>query len=123
MFVGYFFKNNSLYFTNFNRLYAFNGAVNFKFNEQKTEIFKPEKTNTLTSTTETPKKAAWDEWDAPLPSNNNTATAPQAEEPIVQFLNAGPSIEFNNINLAIVTANDSANCSKHKAFWILKMEI
>ncbi|MEA5426408.1 hypothetical protein [Arcicella lustrica] len=115
-----FFKNNSLYFTNFNRLYAFNGAVNFKFNEQKTEIFKPEKTNTPTSATETPKKAAWDEWDAPLPSNNNTATAPQAEEPIVQFLNAGPSIEFNNINLAIVTANDSAIVQNTKAFLDIK---
>jgi hypothetical protein len=111
-----YFNNRAIYFTNFNRLYAQNGSVSFRFNDQKVEINKPEKpiatnqpTNTATPEAN-PKKNAWEDWDAPLPTAGNApaqAPAPVQEEPIGQFLNPGPVIEFKGIDLVIATANDS----------------
>ena len=107
-----FFNNQSLYFTNFNRLYAQNGTLGFRFNEQKIEINKQEKSitpNQPKNTAEPEKKTnAWEDWDAPLPTGGN-ATPAQApiEEPATQFLNPGPVIEFFKIDLIIATANDS----------------
>ncbi|MEA5258118.1 hypothetical protein VB264_10030 [Arcicella aquatica] len=117
-----FFKNYSLYFTNFNRLYAYNGTVSFKYNDQKTEVFKTEKATTspTSTTSDAAKKAAFDDWDTPAPANNGSAATPPLDEPVAQFLNPGPSIEFNAINLAIVTANDSAILVNTKAFLDVK---
>ncbi len=108
-----FFNNQALYFTNFNRLYALNGTLGFRFNEQKIEINKQEKPITpnlpTTATPEPEKKTnAWEDWDAPLPTGGNaTPTQAQVEESATQFLNPGPVIEFFKIDLVIVTANDS----------------
>ena len=108
-----FFNNQALYFTNFNRLYALNGTLGFRFNDQKIEINKQEKPITpsqpTTATPEPEKKTnAWEDWDAPLPTGGNaTPTQAQVEEPATQFLNLGPVIEFFKIDLVIATANDS----------------
>ena len=110
-----YFNNRAIYFTNFNRLYAQNGSIGFRFNDQKIEINKPEKLNTpnqpINSTPEPEKKAnAWEDWDAPLPTGGNaTPTQAPLEEPATQFLNPGPVIEFNKIDLIIATASDSVS--------------
>ncbi|MEY4538867.1 MAG: hypothetical protein RLZZ306_624, partial [Bacteroidota bacterium] len=91
-----FFNNQALYFTNFNRLYAQNGTLGFRFNDQKIEINKQEKPITpnqpTTATPEPEKKTnAWEDWDAPLPTGGNAAPAQAPiEEPATQFLNPGP---------------------------------
>ena len=124
----FFFNNRSIYFTNFNRLYALNGSVSFKFNEQKIEINKVEKppvanqpTNATTSEP-APKTNAWEDWDAPLPTanTNNTSTPAPAEEPIPQVLNPGPVMEFNGIDLNIATANDSVTLKNTSSTLSLK---
>lgn len=123
-----FFNNRAIYFTNFNRLYALNGSVSFKFNEQKIEINKAEKppvTNQPTNATtpEPAKKAdAWEDWDAPLPTANanNTSTPAPADEPIPQVLNPGPIMEFKGIDLNIATANDSVTLKNTSSTLSLK---
>lgn len=118
-----YFRNRSLYFTNYNRLYAVAGSVAFKFNDQKVEVFKPEKAvqAPMPTTPEPVKKATWDDWDAPLPNSNTSTTAPTAfDEPIAQFLNPGPSIELKNIMLVIATASDSVILENTKAFLDVK---
>ena len=123
-----FFNNRALYFTNFNRLYALNGSVSFKFNEQKIEINKAEKppvTNQPTNATtpEPAKKAdAWEDWDAPLPTanTNNTSTPVPTDEPIPQVLNSGPVMGFKGIDLNIATANDSVTLKNTSSTLSLK---
>ena len=107
-----FFNNRAIYFTNFNRLYAQNGTVSFRFNDQKIEINKPEIPSTKNVSTNTipepaKKTNAWEDWDAPMPTPNNTLAQAPVDEPVAQFLNPGPVMEFKGIDLIIATANDS----------------
>jgi hypothetical protein len=94
------FGNKAIYFTNYNRLYAFDGSISFQFNEQKVELAP------ANSTTNTATPAKIDDWDDSSPVAGGTTTAPTNEEAPL-FLNPGPAIVFKNINLSIATANDS----------------
>jgi spore coat protein U-like protein len=120
-----YFNNRAIYFTNFNRLYAQNGSIGFKFNDQKIETNKPEKPVTTNQpTTTTPgiekKTNAWEDWDAPLPTASNAPAQAPVEEPAMQFLNPGPVIEFNKIDLIIATANDSVTLKNTSAILSIK---
>ena len=120
-----FFKNGAIYFTNFNRLYAQNGTISFRFNDQKIEINKPKilptknlPTNTVPELTK--KTNAWEDWDAPMPTPNNTPTQVPVDEPVAQFLNPGPVMEFKGIDLIIATANDSVMLKNTSSILSLK---
>ena len=121
-----YFNNRAIYFTNFNRLYVQNGSIGFKFNDQKIEINKPEKpftANQPANTTPEPEKKtnAWEDWDAPLPTGgNSTATQAPVEEPTTQFVNPGPVIEFNKIDLIIATASDSVTLKNTSSILSIK---
>ena len=120
-----FFNNRAVYFTNFNRLYAQNGTVSFRFNDQKIEINKPEIPSTKnlpTNTAPEPAKKtnAWEDWDAPMPTPNNTPAQAPVDEPATQFLNPGPVMEFKGIDLIIATANDSVTLKNTSSILSLK---
>jgi len=120
-----FFNNRAIYFTNFNRLYAQNGTISFKFNDQKIEINKPERPSTKnidtnTTSEHTKKMDVWEDSDSPMPTPNNTPIQASLDEPISQFLNIGPVMEFKGIDLIIATSNDSVTLKNTSAILSLK---
>ncbi len=92
------FDNRLLYVSNFNRLFALEGTFSFRFSDANAELAKtaePAKAN-----------ATNDGWGNVLTDSTGlTSTTFYEKKPLPNI--AGAIIEFKNVNLVMVTANDS----------------
>jgi hypothetical protein len=92
------FENRLLYTSNFNRLFAFEGTFSFRFSDATSELIK---------TVETAKtNAANDGWGNIVPDSTGLVNTQAYEKKLLPNV-SGAIIEFKNVDLVMVTANDS----------------